>query len=84
MKEILRVVQTIEVPIDKETARNRIVEARINIPGKLDCYEKCNSQQGFIYRLYTLDIPVEWDHYKKDLLDYARDNMPNNLVFGKS
>ena len=68
--------------IDDETAKQQLVEARVNVSGKLDVYEN-HPNRGFIQRVFTLDIDPSWDNGDPDmLLEYARNNMPSHLTLG--
>jgi hypothetical protein len=74
----------IENEIDEAEARKCVVEARINVQGKLDAYEKCSTSTGFLSRIFTIDIPTHWDNSGDfDLLEYARDRMPPEIHFGR-
>lgn len=70
---------TSRIEITSEEAAKYISEARVNVRGKLDVYENCG---GMLYRIYTVDVPVEWDNSDPEmLLDYAIKNMPEEIHF---
>ena len=80
-----RTIVVVSDVISDEEARNLVVEARIIAAGELAAYEKHGgSASGFVHRMYTLEVDMSWSNDDPDkLLAYARDHMPDNLVFGK-
>lgn len=84
MSNYIKKITTVKsqyVEISEEEAKSLIVDAKINVPGELDCYKK-EFNPGFIERVFTLKIPNHWtaqNKEPKELLDYARNNLPDNL-----
>ena len=73
---------TERMEISDAVARRGIVEARINVPGELDVYEK-DPEQSMLYRLFTIPAPSGITD-QDELLEYARNNMPEHITFGFS
>ena len=82
-----RIVQVVSDVISDEEARNLVVKARIITAGILAAYQKNqHNHWGVIQIIFTLEVDESWNNKDKDsdeLLAYARDHMPDNLVFGK-
>jgi len=76
-----RVLSYVEVNITMGEAKDLVAEARINDPGELDVYERCRSNPRYIQRIFTLIVPLHMDN-DDDLLGYARDHIPEGIVFG--
>ncbi len=77
-RKVVKVVQDI---LTEEKAKELIVEAKINFPGELGAYEQHSGTNGYIHRVFTLEIPVDMLD-TDDLLEYARNNMPEHITFG--
>ena len=80
-----RIVQVVSDVISDEEARNLVVKARIITAGILAAYQKNpHNHWGVIQIIFTLEVDESWNNDDPDkLLTYARDHMPDNLVFGK-
>lgn len=63
--------------ISRDEAKKYIVEARINVPGELDLYCKCNGSD-MLQRVATIPLP-DRNLDDEDLLLYARENMPDEI-----
>jgi hypothetical protein len=82
---IRRIVKTTEA-LSLDDAKRLIVEARVNLPGFIDAYEK-SINQGYISRIFTIPMPALWQGQqpREDvLLEYVRNNIPYDITFGAS
>lgn len=90
-QRVVYVRQTIEITRDE--AAELIVDARINVPGKVDCYVR---EGHMLYCIFTIAAPENLEqlvefHIDKGcpadearsatLLSYAHANMPENILF---
>lgn len=87
IKRVKREVVSVMEEISDKRARGLIVEVKVvETTEELDCFEKCPGQPDFIRRLFTLKLPMGWKRKDREddnfLLEYARDNMPDDLTFG--
>ncbi len=72
-----------KIEIAKKEAQSLIVEARIwSVDSELDVFKQAH--HGMISKVFTLSIPSDWsidNKTEEELLQYARDNIPDNLTF---
>ena len=79
MRRVRKVI--IEDDVSAEEAREYICEARMNTPGEIDAYSRHNGCYGLmLYRQYTIkNVDIEFED-EEAMLEYARDNMPDNFL----
>jgi hypothetical protein len=87
--KITRIVTFVEEYVTKAQAQHLVVEAKIHNRKEIDAYEYCAGQPGMLSRVYTIPVPNAWsgdmsDITEKEILDYARRNMPDDVTFGRS